>query len=47
MSEITTITSQTSKEYLPDDADTLKEMVLTLLGKIDIQFIVQCSVKNE
>jgi transposase len=35
MSETTTITSQTSKEHLPDDADTLKEMVLTLLGRID------------
>lgn len=29
------ITAQTSKEHLPDDTDTLKEMVLTLLGQID------------
>jgi transposase len=30
-----TITAQTSKENLPNDADTLKEMVLMLLGQID------------
>lgn len=30
-----TITTQTSKEHLPNDADTLKETVLTLLGQID------------
>lgn len=29
------ITAQTSKEHLPDDTDTLKQMVLTLLGQID------------
>jgi transposase len=31
----TNITAETSKEHLPDDTDTLKEMVLTLLGQID------------
>ncbi len=35
MEQTTEITSQTSKEHLPDDTDTLKEMVLTLLGRID------------
>lgn len=30
-----TITAQTSKDHLPDDTDTLKQMVLTLLGQID------------
>ena len=29
------ITAQSSKEQLPNDADVLKEMVLTLLGQID------------
>ena len=35
MAEPTKITAQTSKENLPNDADTLKQMVLTLLGQID------------
>ena len=33
--EKTQITAQSSKDMLPDDANTLKEMVLTLLGEID------------
>jgi transposase len=33
--EKTQITAQSSKEQLPNDTDTLKEMVLTLLGQID------------
>jgi hypothetical protein len=35
MSGTTKITAATSKEHLPNDTDTLKEMVLTLLGQID------------
>lgn len=35
MSGTTKITATTSKEHLPNDTDTLKEMVLTLLGQID------------
>jgi transposase len=35
MDETVKITAKTSKEELPNDADTLKEMVLTLLGQID------------
>jgi len=35
MSGTTKITAETSKENLPNDTDTLKEMVLTLLGQID------------
>jgi transposase len=35
MAEITTINAHTSKEQLPDDTGTLKQMVLTLLGQID------------
>ena len=35
MTAETNITAQSSKDDLPDDTDTLKEMVLTLLGQID------------
>ena len=35
MSGTIKITAETSKEHLPNDTDTLKEMVLTLLGQID------------
>jgi len=35
MSGTAKITAATSKEHLPNDTDTLKEMVLTLLGQID------------
>ena len=35
MSGTIKITATTSKEHLPNDTDTLKEMVLTLLGQID------------
>ena len=35
MTTETKITADTSKEQLPNDTDTLKQMVLTLLGQID------------
>ena len=35
MTAETNITAQSSKDNLPDDTDTLKDMVLTLLGQID------------
>ncbi|OHB54600.1 MAG: hypothetical protein A2Y12_09775 [Planctomycetes bacterium GWF2_42_9] len=35
ISGTTQIIAATSKEKLPNDTDTLKEMVLTLLGQID------------
>ncbi|OHB54170.1 MAG: hypothetical protein A2Y12_16980 [Planctomycetes bacterium GWF2_42_9] len=35
MSGTIKVTAETSKENLPNDTDTLKEMVLTLLGQID------------
>ena len=35
MAAETKITAQSSKEQLPNDTDTLKDMVLTLLGQID------------
>ena len=35
MSETTKITTKTSSEQLPNDVNTLKQMVLTLLGQID------------
>lgn len=35
MSEPAKITADTSKDQLPDDSDTLKQMVLTLLSQID------------
>ena len=35
MSGTIKVTAESSKEHLPNDTDTLKEMVLTLLGQID------------
>jgi len=35
MTAETNITAESSAEQLPDDTNTLKQMVLTLLGQID------------